>query len=57
MIRSSRLHAGPPTLRTLDAIHLASAVTLGADLAPLLTHDSRMQRAGAENGLTLIAPE
>lgn len=34
----------PVELRTLDAIHLPSALTLGDELAGVLTYDERMQR-------------
>jgi predicted nucleic acid-binding protein len=32
----------PPLLRTLDAIHLAAALSLGPDLAGVVTYDDRM---------------
>lgn len=34
----------PPTLRALDAIHLASAVALGDDLAAVITYDTHAPR-------------
>jgi predicted nucleic acid-binding protein len=37
----------PPFLRSLDAIHLAAALTMGRDLAGVVTYDRRMA-AGAE---------
>jgi predicted nucleic acid-binding protein len=37
----------PPLLRSLDAIHLAAALTMGRDLAGVVTYDRRMA-AGAE---------
>ena len=55
-VRALASTIGPPSLRTLDAIHLASAMTLGADLGGLLTYDVRMQRAAAESKLTIVAP-
>ena len=43
-------------LRSLDAIHLATARQLGADLGRVVTYDDRMA-AGAESlGLTIVAP-
>lgn len=36
-VRALATQVGPVHLRTLDAIHLASALTLGTDLAGLLT--------------------
>jgi predicted nucleic acid-binding protein len=46
----------PATLRTLDAIHLASALTLGDDLAGVLTYDTRMQEAATASQLLVVAP-
>lgn len=46
---------GPP-LRSLDAIHLAAARTLGTDLAAVVTYDVRMTRAAWELGLEVVAP-
>lgn len=40
-------------LRSLDAIHLASARQIGAELRAVLTYDVRM--AGAATGLGLVA--
>lgn len=47
---------GGETLRTLDAIHLAAARSLRADLAALVTYDARMSAAAAELRLTVVAP-
>jgi len=46
----------PPALRSLDAIHLATARLLGADLERLLTYDQRMARAATAAGLPVSAP-
>lgn len=46
----------PPTMRSLDAIHLAAALSLGADLAAVVTYDERMGDAARALGLPLIAP-
>ncbi len=46
----------PPTLRTLDAIHLATALSLREDLAALVTYDERLAEAGAAAGLRVFAP-
>jgi predicted nucleic acid-binding protein len=43
-------------LRSLDAIHLASAMTLGDDLDALVTYDERMTGAAHRLGLTCDAP-
>jgi predicted nucleic acid-binding protein len=48
-----------PMLRTLDAIHLASAQTLvleGLPLTALVTYDKRLLTAAAEAGLATAAP-
>ncbi len=46
----------PADLRTLDAIHLATAQQLGQDLARLVTYDTRMQAAAQHLGLDVAAP-
>jgi predicted nucleic acid-binding protein len=48
-----------PMLRSLDAIHLASAQTLvleGLELTALVTYDKRLLSAAAEIGLPTAAP-
>lgn len=52
--RASRL--GPPTLRTLYAIHLASALSLGDDLGALSAYDNGLATAAAASGLEILAP-
>lgn len=42
------------TVRTLDAIHLASALRIEAD--ELLAYDQRLLVAGGEQGLRLVTP-
>ena len=46
----------PAPVRTLDAIHLAAARSLGAELAALVTYDERMARAARELGLEVVSP-
>lgn len=46
----------PVELRTLDAIHLATAQRLGVDLGKLCTYDGRMRDAAEELGMAVIAP-
>jgi predicted nucleic acid-binding protein len=46
----------PPALRTLDAIHVASALALGTDLAFVVTYDLRMQQAARRHRLRVVAP-
>jgi hypothetical protein len=40
----------PPELRTLDAIHLATALSLGEDLGAICDYDSRLADATASAG-------
>ena len=46
----------PPTLRSLDALHLATAMELGDDLEAVVTYDRRMADACTSLGLTVLAP-
>lgn len=46
----------PFELRTLDAIHLATAQRLGVDLGRLCTYDDLMQAAAGDLGMAVIAP-
>jgi predicted nucleic acid-binding protein len=46
----------PVELRSLDAIHLATAQQLGADLAWIVTYDDRMAVAANQLGLTVTRP-
>lgn len=45
----------PPGVRTLDALHIASAAELD-DLDALLTYDDRMATAASAYGLTVASP-
>lgn len=44
-----------PTLRTLDAVHVATAVLIRQDVDVLLTYDRRMLAAAAAHGLPTTA--
>lgn len=46
----------PVGLRTLDAIHLATAEQVGSDLAHLVTYDRRLASAADHLGLAVVAP-
>ncbi len=46
----------PSTVRSLEAIHLATALGLGNDLAAVVTYDARMSAAAQALGLPVIAP-
>lgn len=47
---------GPAALRTLDAIHLASAAALGDDLEAFVTYDRRLAGAARDLGMLDVAP-
>ncbi|HKP18466.1 MAG TPA: type II toxin-antitoxin system VapC family toxin [Gaiellaceae bacterium] len=46
----------PPLLRSLDAIHLAAALSVGSDLAALVTYDARLADGARAVGLPVEAP-
>lgn len=46
----------PVGLRSLDAIHVAAARTLGPQLRAIVTYDVRMRAAAEELGLPTAAP-
>lgn len=45
-----------PGLRSLDALHLASALLLGTDLDAFVAYDHRLLEAAAEAGLETYQP-
>jgi uncharacterized protein len=45
-----------PTLRSLDAIHLATAMLLGISDLSFVTYDERLARAAEAQGLTVAQP-
>ena len=47
---------GPPDLRSLDAIHLATALSVGGDLAGFITYDDRLAAAAGRSRLEVWAP-
>lgn len=46
----------PPSLRSLDAIHLAAARRLGAALATFVAYDERLVQAAEALRLTVVRP-
>ena len=46
----------PLGLRSLDAIHLAAALSLGRDLASLITYDDRLADAARQVGVPVSEP-
>ncbi|WP_346620982.1 type II toxin-antitoxin system VapC family toxin [Blastococcus montanus] len=45
-----------PGLRSLDALHLASALSLDPDLEAFVAYDARLTAAAADAGLTVARP-
>jgi len=46
----------PLTLRSLDAVHLATAVALLPDIDGMVVYDRRLANAARDAGLTVWAP-
>jgi len=46
----------PAGLRTLDAIHLATALELGDELTAFVSYDERLSAAARNLGLPVVAP-
>lgn len=46
----------PEVLRTLDALHLATALSLGDDLEAVLTYDRRMAEGARLLGIAALSP-
>jgi uncharacterized protein len=46
----------PPTLRTLDAIHLGTALSLGNDLGAVCAYDARLTGAAAAQAIEVLVP-
>jgi uncharacterized protein len=46
----------PPVVRTLDAIHLATALSLGHELSGMVVYDHRLAVAARDAGLQVFAP-
>ena len=55
-IMSAAATIGPATLRTLDAIHLASAAALGSDLEAFVTYDRRLAETARALGMPVVSP-
>lgn len=47
---------GPRDLRSLDAIHLATALSIGDYPEALVTYDDRLAAAARASGLTVLQP-
>ena len=46
----------PATVRSLDAIHIATAQQMGVDLSRVVTYDERMTAGARTLGLSVISP-
>jgi predicted nucleic acid-binding protein len=55
-ILQSAAALSPAVLRTLDAVHLASALKLGAELSVFVTYDLRLGDAARNIGLRTAEP-
>lgn len=47
---------GGPLLRSLDAVHLASARSIAGDVTAFVAYDPRLAQAAAETGLPVAQP-
>ncbi len=57
--RPSFDHAGilhPAHLRSLDAVHVAAALSLGDDLDEFVAYDARLVAAAQAHGLVVVSP-
>lgn len=54
LTRAARLE--PRMLRSLDAVHLATALILGDDLGAMAVYDTNLAAAAAVYGLEVVAP-
>lgn len=54
-IRNRSIALKPATLRSLDAVHLATALELGLDL-DFITYDDRLAAAARSEGLHVLQP-
>lgn len=52
----SAARLAPPSLRALDAVHVASALTFGAALGSFVSYDRRQLDAAAGVGLAVVSP-
>lgn len=46
----------PPELRSSDAIHLSTALSLDAVVAEFACYDARLAEAAGDHGLPIVAP-
>ena len=56
-IRARAALLEPVTLRSLDALHLATALEIGDELDGLVTYDGRMAASAEAFGLVVLTPK
>jgi predicted nucleic acid-binding protein len=47
---------GPAALRALDALHLATALTIKDEIGSFFTYDARLAEAALDQGFTVFHP-
>jgi predicted nucleic acid-binding protein len=55
-VREAASRLPDPALRSLDALHLATALQLDRDLEALVTYDSRLAAAAGRQRLPVVTP-
>ncbi len=55
-VRAAAASLPNPMVRTLDAIHLATAAELGARLESFVTYDTRLEALARQAGLHVVSP-
>lgn len=56
MVLGAAARLDPPELRSLDAIHLATALSVGDDLGAMISYDARLAEAARRSGINTLAP-
>ena len=46
----------PAELRSLDALHLATALSIRNEIGTFITYDQRLEKAAIEQGLAVVGP-
>lgn len=47
----------PSTLRTLDGLHLATALTIKEEIGSFFTYDDRLAKAATDHGFRVLRPD
>ncbi len=55
-VRQAAARFAEPTLRTLDAVHLATALEFGAELDAFVCYDRRLLAAATAQGIPVTSP-